>query len=205
MKTTLTRLTGTVVIAAAIAGRVHAEVPLADERPWALMPEMGFAHPPPSSPLPGYATLGLTVQRAFAGVMVMDATVAQALPATALAWMPDGSTGEVSLAPGTSGRLLVRRRLLLDPRGHGALALGLGPGFFAGGAFGTVLLLRGEGGLDWRAPSGLCGLIAVGYDLSLSESKRPIASGDCVTKDCPRHFRRGRGQVSLRLAVGYAF
>jgi hypothetical protein len=200
----LASLAALTALVPSLAGRVRAEPTLAEERPWAVMPEIAFA-PTPPTPLPGYLVVGLTVQRAFAGVLLLDATVGRALPASALAHMADGSTGEVSLDPGTSARLLLRRAFPLDQRGQGALGVGLGPAVFAGGAFGTVVLLRAEGGLDWRAPSGLTALIAVGYDLSLSESKRPIASAACITEDCPRYFRRGRGQPSTRVAVGYAF
>ncbi len=187
-----------------LAGRVQAHPSnLRASRPSAVMPELGLALTPPA-PLPGYASLGLTLSHAPSRHLALDATVGWGLPASALS-RSQGEDREVSMSTGIHGRGLLRGVLPIGADQAFALSLGIGPGVISGGAFGTVLFARGEAAIEWRGESGITLLLGLGYDLAFNDSRTPIGKSACLTADCPTHFVAGQGQVAARYAVGYAF
>ena len=160
----------------------------------------------PSDPLPGDAVLSASLARRLGDRFALEATLGPGLPVTTKKSGPGGSLVEVDLGSGLHGAALLRARWPLTSSGRSHLSIGAGPSFVSGEVFGTVPFARVELAFDRRFGGAGLFFASLGYESTLSTSRKPFEASECVTTAaCPPYYKSGAGQVSFRWGIGRTF
>jgi hypothetical protein len=192
-----------VAAALAAAAPAWAADPLPDHR-WSLRANFGINTP--QDPLPGDAFLAVAMTRRFGKTFGVEAFLGPGLPVNTLAKDASGAQREVDIGSGLHAAALLRLEHALSDSGRWVLSFAAGPSLVSGDAFGTVPMLRGEGGVDLRFAKNKVFSLSIGYESVLETSETPFEASQCVhSSPCPPQYKSGKGQVSARWGFGFTF